>query len=432
MSSFVNAGQPQLFKYLYPDDGWHMLVSAQRPFLAMVPKGEAATGVTSSGGAMGAGTGIVHVWNYSNPQAASMSHGSALAQQDSLVTGQQILVQLSQVYAYLRFNAKELNASKNNMAAYMSTKKLNVDQAIEQISLELDLALHRPGNGILGTVTNVTGNVITLATTTSIQQWQKFMRIVSASTYPTSGAAPTLGPGNAQVLGVNQSYTGTGFTIQLTVDNAAGFDATTNKYIIRLGNTLGFSSTNQEGNIIGMAAWVPDSRGTPQAGENFLGSGLDRTTDLYRLSGIQISGSGKTYREAIQEACAVVHSLGGRPDVCLMNPIDWQKANIELQGYARYEEFTVGNIAFSALVIASPSGNKLRLMSDPNQDVGFVRGITLDSWKLWHLNDLVHTIMDDGLELRKDPGADAFQLGIRCWPQLVCFDPRANFVISGF
>src|SRR6185503_13648291 len=101
MSSFVNAGQPQLFKYLYPDDGWHMLVSAQRPFLAMVPKGEAATGVTSSGGAMGAGTGIVHVWNYSNPQAASMSHGSALAQQDSLVTGQQILVQLSQVYAYL-------------------------------------------------------------------------------------------------------------------------------------------------------------------------------------------------------------------------------------------------------------------------------------------------------------------------------------------
>ncbi len=130
--------------------------------------------------------------------------------------------------------------------------------------------------------------------------------------------------------------------------------------------------------------------------------------------------------------CAQIHSYGGRPDVVLLNPIDWQKANIELQNYARYEEFEIGRAAFGALVIASPGGNKLRLMSDPNQDVGTVRVLTMDAWKLWHLNDLVHTIMDDGLELRKDPGADAFQLGIRSWPNLVCFDPRANGVITGF
>ena len=430
MSSFVNSGQPQLFKYLYPDDGWHMLVSTARPFLAMVPKGEAATGVVTSGAPQGAGTGIIHVWNYSNPQSASMSHGSALAQQDSLVTGNQVLVQLSQFYSYLRFNAKELAASKNNMASYMSTKKLNFDAAIEQISLELDLALHRAGNGIIGTITNVTGSVLTLSTTTSIQQFQKGMRIVSASTNPTDGTTPSLGTGNATVTFVGQSYTGSGFQIQLTVDNPAGFDSSTNKYVIRLGNALGFSSTNQEGNIIGMGNWVPTS--DPAANDNFLASGLNRSTDVFRLSGVRLAAGGRTYREAIQETCAVIHSLGGRPDVVLMNPIDWQKCNIELQGYARYEEFEVGRVAFSALVIASPAGNKLRLMSDPNQDVGTVRVLTMDAWKMWHLNDLVHTIMDDGLELRKDPGADAFQLGIRSWPQLVCFDPRANGVITGF
>lgn len=431
MSSFVNAGQPQLFKYLYPEDGWHMLVSTMRPFLAMVPKGDAASGVTTGGAApQGAGTGIIHVWNYSNPQSASMSHGASLQQQDSLTTGNQILVQLSQFYSYLRFNAKELAASKNSMASYMSTKKLNFDQAIENLSLEIDLALHRAGNGIIGTITNVTGAVLTLSTTTSLQQFQVGMRVQGASTFPLDGTAPTLSSGNALVLGIQQTYTSTGYTIKLTVDNAAGFDATTNKYVIRLGNGLGASATNQEGNVIGMGNWVPTS--DPATTDNFLGTGVNRSNDIIRLSGVRIAAAGRTYREAIQECAAVIHSVGGRPDVVLMNPIDWQKANIELQNFARYQEFEVGRAAFTALVIASPSGGMLKLMSDPNQDVGTVRLLTMDSWKIWHLNDLVHTIMDDGLELRKDPGADAFQLGIRSWPQLVCFDPRANGVVTGF
>lgn len=406
-----------------------MLVSATRPFTALVPKGEAASGVTSSGATLGAGTGIIHVWNYSNPQGASMSHGSALGQQDSLTTGTQVLVQLSQFYSYLRFNAKELAASRNNLASYMSTKKLNMDQAIAQLGLELDLALHRTGNGVIGTISSVASNAITLTSTTSIQQFQYGMKIATSSNAPVDGTAPTMIAGAvATVTKVNQSYTGGGWTIVLTVDNATGFVAA--NYIIKLGNNLGFSSTNQEGNVVGMGNWVPTT--DPTSSDNFLGASINRSTDLYRLSGVRLAAAGRTYREAIQENCAQIYSLGGRPDLVLMNPLDWQKANIELQGYARYEDFEVGRMAFSALVIASPSGNKLRLMSDPNQDVGTVRTLTIDSWKLWHLNDLIHVIMDDGLELRKDPGADAFQLGIRCWPQLVCFDPRANGVITGF
>lgn len=430
MSAYVNSGSPQLFKYLYPGDGWRNLVSTARPFLAMVPKGDSATGQGGSSSApMGVGTGIIHVWNYANVQGASMSHGSALSQQDNVVTGNQVMVQLAQFYKYLRFNAKELNASKNNLASYMSTKKMNVDSALNQIGLELDLALHRAGNGIIATVSAVTATTITLAVTTSIQQFQKGMRLISASTFPVDGTAPTLSGSTCLVTGVAQSYTTTGFQVVLTVDSSAGFDATTNKYVLQLGNGLGFSSTNAEGNVIGMGNWVPTS--DPSTSDNFLGA-VNRYQDVMRLSGVRISANGRTYREAIQECAAVLYSLDGRPDICLMNPIDWQKANIELQGYARYETFKVGEMAFGSLEISSPAGGVLRLVSDPNQDVGTLRLLTLESWKLWHLGELVHTIMDDGLELRKDAGADAFQMGIRSWPQLVCFDPRANGVISGF
>lgn len=427
----INGGTPQLFKYLYPGDGWHNLVSTNRPFLAMVPKGDAATGTGTAGSApQGVGTGIIHVWNYSDPQSASFSHASALGQQDSLVTGTQVVVQLSQIYSYIRLDAKEMEASKNSMASYMSSQKLQTDRAIKEVSLQLDLACHRAGNGIMGTVTDVTGNAITLSVTTSVQQFQYGMRITSVSTAPTDGTAPTAGSGNATVLKVSQTYSTSGYTIVLTVDNAAGFDSTTNKYVVRLGNALGFSSTNTAGNLIGMGNWVPTA--DPSSSDNFLTAGINRSTDIARLSGQRLPAGGRTYREAIQELCAMIQSFGGDPDVCLLNPLDWTKANIELQNFARYEEFEVGKAGFNSLVIASPAGRKLRLMSDPNQDVGTVRVLTMDSWKLWHLNDLVHIIMNDGLEIRKDPGADAFQLGIRCWPQLVCFDPRANGVLTGF
>jgi hypothetical protein len=46
------------------------------------------------------------------------------------------------------------------------------------------------------------------------------------------------------------------------------------------------------------------------------------------------------------------------------------------------------------------------------------------------MNDLIHVAMDDGLELRFSGGADAYQMYLRSWPQLACYDPRANGVIT--
>src|SRR5262245_20265939 len=98
MSSYVNSGTPQLFKFLYPNQGFQNLVTGNRPLINMVPKKAAATGLGST-------TGIVHVWNYSNPQGVSQSYGSALLQQDSLVTGSQLYMQLSQFFQFFRLNA---------------------------------------------------------------------------------------------------------------------------------------------------------------------------------------------------------------------------------------------------------------------------------------------------------------------------------------
>ncbi len=431
MSAYVNSGTPQLWKYLYPGDGWRNLVETKHPWLSMVPKGDAATGGSagSTSNPMGPGTGIIFTWNYSNPQSASLTHGSALAQQDSQITGTQLMCQLSQAYSYVRFNGKDLAASKNNMASFMNTQKGNVSKAITELGNQVDLALHRAGNGIIGTISAVSGNNITISNTTSIAQYQARMKIVSCSTAPTDGSAPTMGTGSATVTAVRVTYSNAQFSVILTLDSAAGFDANTNKYIAKVGNTLGFSATNTEGNIIGHENWVPSS--SPATTESFLSS-VNRSTDEIRLSGFRMDAGGRKYQEAISECNAVTHSMGGAVDIILANPLDMNKASIELGPNCYREEFKTGYAGFESLVMGGPAGGKLRFVGDPNQSVGTLRGMTLDTWKLFHLNALTHPMDEDGLLLRKDAGADAWQLALRSWPQQVCYEPYCNWVLTGF
>lgn len=424
MSVYANAGQPQLFKYMYPDEAWRVVVNTNRPLLALLPKGDISS---PASGVAAAGSGFVHVFNYANPQGSVQDYDVAESQQDSMVAGTQFVLQTSQFYSFLRFNAKDLRASKSSAAAYMSQQKLNATQKLKQMGQEIDLALHRAGNGISATISSVAGSTLILTSAASLQQFQVGMKITSSTTFPTDGTAPALTAAAATVTKVSPGTIVGGQTaIVLTVDNVTGFAA--GQGILLQGNGKAIASTNTAGNILGMGNWNPIT--APSAADNFLSSGLNRSTDEFRLSGVRMSAAGATYREAIQQICALIHEMGGRPDTVLLNPIDWQRASMELQQFVRLGQVKVGDVTFSSLEMASPAGGMLRLMSDPNQDVGVVRVLTLDTWKLLHMGELIHDIDEDGLSLRKANGSDAFQMGMRSWPQLVCYEPYGNGVLS--
>lgn len=430
MSSYVNSGDPQLFKYLYLDGGWRELVRNKRPWLAMVPKGEAASAAASASGAIGPQTGIIWEWNYSNPQGASMSHGAALAQQDNGVTGTQLLAQLSQFYAYIRFNGKDLRASRNNMAAFLSERRLRFDKKIEEISMAIDLACHRAGNGIIGSLSAVsTANKTLTMTGLPIMQFQVGARLVSVSTFPTDGTAPTPGPGSALIQKVQQAYSGGVFSVVLTMDNVAGFDTTTNKYVAQVGNTLGFSATATEGNLIGFGNFVPTS--SPSTSDNFLSS-INRSNDEFRLAGVRVTADGRKFSEAVAEANGVTSAMGGGVDIVLAHPMDLQKCSIELGAQAVQTTFEIGKSGYAALETGGPAGGKTRWVSDPQQTPGELRGKTLDTWKLYHMGALPFVLDEDGLTIRKDAGADAWQIALGANPQQVCFEPGMNWVMTGF
>lgn len=417
MSSLVNNGTPQLFQFLYPNAGWRDLWSFNHPFLSTIPKKETSTGIGNT-------TGVVHVWNWAPPAGVSFSYAAAVGQQDQLTQGQQFYLQTSQVYGALRLDAKEMVASRSRPGAYMSSQKLNVDKIMKNMSQILDLACHN-SNGIVGTIVDVTNNVITLNSATSSQQWVTNMRIVSASTNPQDGTAPAPGPGDTVVEKVSVELQNEQLLVQLTVANPAGFDSSTNKYIARKGNLLGFSAANTSGGLIGQGNWVPTTK--VSANDNFLGV-INRSTDEARMTGSRLVAPGMTYREAIQTLAAQINSLGYTVDMAQLNPLDWMRASLELQQFVRYETVKVGNVGFDVMVIQGPGG-KIQMFSDPNQPVGEIRLNTRDSWVLYHMGELVQFVNEDGLQFRKDAGADAFQWVFRSWPQLGCYEPGANGVI---
>lgn len=430
MSSFVNSGDPQLFKYLYLDGGWRKLVFNKRPFFNMVPKGEASSAAATASGAIGPQTGIIWEWNYSDAVGTSMSHGAALSQQDNGVAGTQLLAQLSQFYAYIRFNGKDLRASRSNLVAFLQARRFRFDSKIEDFGQQVDLAMHRAGNGIIGTVSAVsTANKTLTLTGISIQQFKVGARLVSLSTFPTDGTAPTPGPGSALITKVQQTYSAGVMGVVLTMDNVAGFDATTNKYISQVGNALGFSALNTEGNLIGMANYVPVS--SPSSSDNFLSS-INRSNDEYRLSGVRITADGRKFSEAVAEANGVTTNMGGGVDIVLVNPMDMNRCSIELGAQAVQSNFQLGQSGYAALETGGPAGGKTRWVSDPNQTPGELRGLTLDTWKLYSMGSLPFVMDEDGLTIRKDAGADAWQIAIGGNPQLVCFEPGMNWVMTGF
>jgi hypothetical protein len=426
------SGSPQFFKYIYKEDEWVDLVRMKHPVLAVLTKDESvATGSVAATGAVGPQTGIVQMWNFATPQSGSFSEQSSLDEQDQLVQGVQLLTQLAQVTGYIRWPGKDLTAAMHSPDQWVKKIKTdNVDGAIKEISNQLSQAIHRAGNGIIGAITavNTSASTITVTTGTAVQQFTYNMPLISVSTAPIDGSQPTqVANAFARVTGVVQTYVQGNFSITLRLNNTNNF--TVGNYICKSGNALGFGPTNPFGNLIGFGNWVPVVAPTP--GESFL-SAVDRTNDTVRMSGFRMQGEGRTYGEAFVESNAASAAVTGNiPDWILANPIDAAKVVNELGAKVTYEEYKIGKIGFDSCLINTGAGMQ-RLVHDPDQQVGVLRGMMTDTWKLHHMGPLVGPMDLDGLLLRKVAGsAYAYQMGLVSFPQLTCSDPGANWVLSG-
>lgn len=415
--------QVAALKELYTgDDFMKDLVYKKNPLLALLPKNESPSGM--------AGKYIPVPMIFGTPQGRSATFATAQNNQTAPQLASFFVYRVSN-YQLATITNELLEATKDSAGAFIDEAKLVMDTAFRNISNDLALDLYQDGTGYRGTISSISTGVIQLATVSDVVNFEVGMALVS---YSISGSTYTQSTGAAigYVIGVNRN---SGIvTVSATSGGAAGTPTNWSTSFPNLGveGDLTFGVISSQGSlkkVSGLAAWFPKT--APAAASSFWG--VDRSVDSRLYGTIAQGTSTETIEEALIDAASQVALNGGQPDMCFMNFASYAALEKSLGSKVQYVDVKheEANIAFSAIRIHAPYG-PISIIPDRNCPSKTAYLLQMDTLKLRSLNKAPHilTYGMEGLEALRVGNADAMELRIGYYANLVCNAPIWNCVIS--
>lgn len=318
-------------------------------------------------------------------------------------------------------------ATGQNAGAFLDEGKLTVDASFRSISNDLASDLFRSGTGSIGQIGTYvlvgTTMTIVLADVQDIVQFEVGMSLVATS---TDGSAPSTT--TAQVTNVNRS---TGQLILVSSSGSPSSQFAPGSFLVVEGDIAsgGGGSTTSNLKLSGLAAWLPAVAPTP--GDSFWG--VDRSADVTRLAGVRFNGSGESIEEALIDSSALVAREGGAPDMCFMNFASYAALEKELGAKVQYVDVRggEGDIAFKGITVHAPYG-PITVIPDRNCQQMTAYLLEMEVWKLRSLGKAPHilTYGMEGLEGLRVGNADALEIRIGYYANLICSAPGWNCVVS--
>lgn len=263
---------------------------------------------------------------------------------------------------------------------------------------------------------------ITLASANDIVNFEVGMTLRASA---TRGGAPSTATG--AVATVNRS---TG-VLTLTMSTASPDGNWANSAYLSVDGDLpgaGVTTINTALGIAGLLAWLPTS--SPSA---TLFWGVDRSQDPTRLGGCRFNATAYTIEEGITNALAFLNREGGKPDICIMDFASYANLVNSLGAKVQYVQVNHDevDVAFEGIRFQSAYGtvNVLADRSCPSQ-TAFL--LTMNTWKLRSTGKVPHilTYGMEGLEGLRIGNADAMEIRIGHYSNLVCSAPGWNCVVS--
>lgn len=427
MATYSNVtNQVAALKELYTgDDYMKDLVYKKNPGLALIPKDESPSGF--------AGKYIPVPLVYGTPQGRSATFANAQNNQTAPSLASFFVYRVSN-YQLVTITNELLEATANDVGAFVDESKLNMDTGFRNISNDLAHDLFSDGSGSRGRISAISTGVITLVDPNSVVQFEVGQTLVS---YSVSGTTPTQSTGAAKgyVIAVNRS-SGT-VTVSATAGGAAGTPtnwSTSFSYLACDGDvnfTSGGLAIGSTGalKIAGFGAWLPTT--APSSGDSFWG--VDRSSDVTRLAGVRYDGSGESIEEGLIDAASLVAREGGQPDYCFMNFASYANLEKSLGSKVQYVDVKheEADIAFAGIRVHAPYG-PITVIPDRNcpQQTAFL--LQLDTWKLRSLGRVPHILTYglEGLEGLRVGTADALEIRIGYYANLICNAPGWNAVVT--
>lgn len=419
----------KILKLLYTQRDLENAVYEKNPLFALIPK---------SGGFEG--RSIVHALTYGNSLARSAAFGTAQGRAgingvSGTDTGfnRDVNFTVSRVKNYAMATIEQelaLAAKGKNQGAFVKAATQLIDGTLQTLRNDFGRDIYGSGLGELGQISAVSGSTATTTFTVgeAITQIEVGMQIVVSNGSTKTAAIRTPNSnGFVPVLSVNRAA-GTFVADNQAVSGAVGLGAVAGDWIFLAGDRPAISTTAVSSmlKIAGMDAWNPVT--TPSSSENFWG--VDRSIDATRLAGQRLDISALQPEEGYITALAALAREDGDPSHIFASFTDEKNLKLALGSRVDSEYTAVGDIGFESIHLRGPNGI-VKVYADRNAPVGYARILTLNTWELKHLGDLVNKgdALGDG-GMAREYQADRYECRFSFYGNLLCYKPAANMVAT--
>lgn len=403
-----------------------MLVYKENPFLALVPKNESPDGF--------AGKYIPVPLEYGTPQGRSHTFSNAQNQQTASSLAS-FFVYVIQDYQLVTITNLLMEQTKTSAGAFVDAAKLQMDGGFRNITNNIAFELFGSGTATRGvssassSQTSATPNIITIPLTNAAQvvNFEVGQLIVASA---TDGGA--VSADSAIVTAVDRAN---GI---LTLSDASG-GAQSGTWAIGSGlayltvsgdlPAAGASTTGSFLALSGLAAWLPVT--SPGGSDNFWG--VNRSSDPTRLAGCRYNAQAYTIEEGMTNALAFLNREGGKPDLCIMDFASYASLVNALGAKVQYVQVNHDEVevAFEGITFQSAYG-RVTVLADRSCPPQTAYLLTMSTFKLRSLGKVPHilTYGMEGLEGLRVGNADALEIRIGYYGNLICSAPGWNCVVS--
>jgi hypothetical protein len=354
---------------------------------------------------------------FGSPQARGFAFGVGLG---NMSTSAYDAVSIPRIkdYSFAQITGEMIDAAASDKFSLLNGLKREIDNAMYTCARSIANGLFSAGGGARGQVdvsTALGTPQLQLKDINSVVNFEKGMVLNLGATDGTSGAKKA---GTLVIASVNRD---TG-VITMTGNISAGVaTAASQDFIFQNGD---FEAVKQ--GLTGLPGWIPLV--APTAGDNFFG--LDRSQDATRLAGLRFSSTaGGPIEETLIKCAARLVREGGKPDVVVMNPIDYANLVVALGSKVIIadEKLPDATVGIRTLKLQGPKG-PLDVICEANCPTGYFYMLTMSSWRFKTLLGAPRILNADGLQMARDATTDSYILRIGFYGNLMCDAPGWNAV----
>jgi hypothetical protein len=333
-----------------------------------------------------------------------------------------------QIYSLASVDRQLIRLSRGDARAIIGALDRAAQQAILGWKFECATQLWGNGGGAIGQVSSVSNGNLLLTNVDDVVKFDVNMTVQAA---PDDGSGQTTAvtavrPGQVQIGKVHRQVSEA--TAHLIPSTGNWTDAgnipgiTTNDYLFRAGN---YNNV-----VMGVGSWIPAA--DPGSTDNF--GGQNRSFDPLRLSGIKLTATGKTPREAAMFIVREALRNSASPTHLFENPTNFGDLQLELQQAGMQIVTKEAPAAINNHVFGEPidgigfigTRGVVKVYADDRVPTGNVFALQLDTWYISGAGEFPSLVAEDGLTIMREEWTDSFELRVVGDLQLFCVAPGLN------